>query len=267
MPKLSIITINLNNAKGLEKTIESVIDQTFTDFEYIIIDGNSTDDSVSIIKQYEKKIDYWISEPDKGIYNAMNKGILKATGEYCYFLNSGDVITNNNVLKEVFNDSERREDILYGNHIKIYAEGKMIKVKAKTDLSMIDFFHKSPFCHQAAILKRGLFLTHGLYNEGYKNISDWQFFVENMIMRNCTSRYVDIDMVYFDVTGVSSSNYTLTVAERNNWFNSSIPRFQNDYYLFKEFTESDFFPLFVKAKKNKLVRYAVKLLRKLLCRQ
>jgi len=83
--KLSIITVNLNNAAGLQKTIESVITQTFTDYEYIIIDGGSTDGSVDVIKQHADKITYWVSEPDKGIYNAMNKGILQAKGEYCLF--------------------------------------------------------------------------------------------------------------------------------------------------------------------------------------
>jgi glycosyltransferase involved in cell wall biosynthesis len=88
--KLSVITINYNNAIGLRKTIESVVNQTFRDYEYIIIDGGSTDGSVDVIKEYADKIDYWVSEPDKGIYNAMNKGVAAAHGEYTNFLNSGD---------------------------------------------------------------------------------------------------------------------------------------------------------------------------------
>ncbi|MDR2910496.1 MAG: glycosyltransferase [Bacteroidales bacterium] len=94
--KLSIITINLNNVAGLQKTIESVVKQTFTDYEYIVIDGGSTDGSADIIKQHANKITYWVSEPDKGIYNAMNKGIRVAKGEYCLFLNSGDWLINSN---------------------------------------------------------------------------------------------------------------------------------------------------------------------------
>ena len=88
--KLSVITINFNNRDGLRKTIESVVNQTYNDFEYIIIDGGSTDGSVDVIKEYADRIDYWVSEPDKGIYNAMNKGIDVAKGEYCIFMNSGD---------------------------------------------------------------------------------------------------------------------------------------------------------------------------------
>ena len=112
-PKLSIITINLNNAAGLRKTIESVVNQTFTDYEYLIIDGGSTDGSVEVIKEFADKITYWVSEPDKGIYNAMNKGILKARGEYLQFLNSGDWLVDNEVLFRVFS-LNHFEDILYG---------------------------------------------------------------------------------------------------------------------------------------------------------
>ena len=104
MPKLSIITINLNNAQGLEKTIKSVVSQTYSDYEYIIIDGASTDGSVDVIQEYRNKITYWVSEPDTGIYNAMNKGILKATGEYCQFLNSGDILVDNNVTERMLSD-------------------------------------------------------------------------------------------------------------------------------------------------------------------
>ena len=102
--KYSIITINYNNRDGLEKTIQSVINQTCQDFEFIIIDGGSTDGSVDIIKKYNDRINYWVSEPDKGIYNAMNKGILQAHGEYLNFMNSGDCFFDNEVLNKVNNN-------------------------------------------------------------------------------------------------------------------------------------------------------------------
>ena len=102
MPQLSIITINYNNLAGLQKTFESVFNQTFQDFEYIVIDGGSTDGSKELIEQYHDKIDYWVSEPDSGIYNAMNKGIVRANGEYLQFLNSGDSLLGENILKNVF---------------------------------------------------------------------------------------------------------------------------------------------------------------------
>ena len=110
--KYSIITINYNNKDGLEKTILSVINQTCQDFEYIIIDGGSTDGSVDVIKKYADRIDYWVSEPDKGIYNAMNKGIIKAKGEYLNFMNSGDCFYDNEVLSNVYQNGMCSEMIV-----------------------------------------------------------------------------------------------------------------------------------------------------------
>ena len=101
--KLSIITVNRNNAGGLKKTIDSVTAQTYTGFEFIIIDGASEDDSPRIIREHAGRLSYWISEPDNGTYDAMNKGIRAATGEYCLFLNSGDFLIHPGVLEEIFN--------------------------------------------------------------------------------------------------------------------------------------------------------------------
>ena len=111
--KLSIITVNLNNLEGLKRTYESVVCQTFTDYEWIVIDGGSTDGSREFIEQHQDKFAYWCSEPDKGIYNAMNKGIMRAKGEYLNFMNSGDCFASNDTLIRVLVD-ERNEDIIYG---------------------------------------------------------------------------------------------------------------------------------------------------------
>ena len=111
--KLSIITVNLNNMEGLQKTCDSIISQTFKNFEWIVIDGGSADGSKELIEEYGSNISYWVSEPDKGIYNAMNKGIKVAKGEYLYFLNSGDYLFDSNALSDVFLDNPK-EDIVYG---------------------------------------------------------------------------------------------------------------------------------------------------------
>ena len=112
--QLSIITINYNNGDGLQRTIESVIKQNFKSYEYIVIDGGSTDKSIDVIKRNKNHINYWISEPDTGIYNAMNKGIRKATGEYLIMINSGDVLVNEDVLDTVFKKNNN-SDIIYGD--------------------------------------------------------------------------------------------------------------------------------------------------------
>ena len=112
MSILSIITINYNNVLGLKRTLESVTGQSYSNFEYIVIDGGSTDGSKEHILKYSDKISYWISEPDRGIYHAMNKGIAKASGEYLLFMNSGDLFYNNFILNEVIDDISKY-DLIY----------------------------------------------------------------------------------------------------------------------------------------------------------
>ncbi len=199
--KLSIITINRNNAEGLRKTIESVVSQTFTDFEYIIIDGASTDESVNIIKEYADRITYWVSEPDTGIYNAMNKGILKASGEYLLFLNSGDCLFNKQVLFEVF-DKPFNEDFVYGDEI-IEINSRQIKSTYPNKLDF-GYLRRGGLPHQSTFIRREMF-DNELYNENYKVISDWEFVVENIIFRNKTYLKKNITVTVFDGNGVSAS--------------------------------------------------------------
>ena len=116
MPLISIITINYNNAKGLQKTLDSVVSQSFQDFEFIVIDGNSTDKSVDVIKQFTR-VNGWVSEKDNGIYDAQNKGILKAKGNYLLFLNSGDILANSNVFQKVSSVLSGGKSFYYGNLI------------------------------------------------------------------------------------------------------------------------------------------------------
>jgi glycosyltransferase involved in cell wall biosynthesis len=138
MLKLSIITVNLNNAAGLRKTIESVRAQTFKDFEHIIIDGDSTDESVAVIKKFEDGFSYWVSEPDGGIYQGMNKGTRVAKGEYCLYLNSGDYLYNSKVLEKVFKE-KFSEDLVYGNSIIENITGEKI-CGYKNNLNLVNFY-------------------------------------------------------------------------------------------------------------------------------
>ena len=115
--KISIISINYNNKEGLRKTVESVVNQTYKNFEYIVIDGGSTDDSTDILDEYHEKINYIVSEPDSGIYNAMNKGIKVAKGDYLLFLNSGDCLIDQFVIQKVITELNDKISIYYGNLI------------------------------------------------------------------------------------------------------------------------------------------------------
>lgn len=202
--KLSVITINYNNASGLENTIKSVINQTYEDFEYIVIDGNSTDESVDIIKKYADKIDYWVSEPDSGIYNAMNKGIKKAKGEYLNFLNSGDCFFNSETLTNIFHNKEYLAPILRGIQICIRPSGETFRWNnfGDRDLTLYDFYVDG-LRHQATFIAQSLFEKYGLYDEKYKIVSDWKLFLQ-CILNGEPSTFLNFDIILFDMTGISN---------------------------------------------------------------
>lgn len=220
--KYSIITINFNNKEGLRKTIESVICQSYKDFEYIIIDGGSVDGSIEVIQEYADKVDYWVSEPDHGIYNAMNKGILQARGEYLIFMNSGDCFHDAGVLDKVA--PWLQSDIVTGE------ESRMRRM-VRQDITMFDFI-KGTIPHQASFIKRELFAGH-LYDENYKIVSDWKFFIEAVVLRNCSFRKIEVVICDFDPTGIGSVHPELNEKERREVLESLFPeRVLKDYELF-----------------------------------
>jgi glycosyltransferase involved in cell wall biosynthesis len=243
--KLSIITINFNNREGLKKTIESVIAQTFRDYEYLVIDGGSTDGSVDVIKQYAAQITYWVSEPDKGIYDAMNKGIGQSKGEYCQFLNSGDTLHSDTVLEKVFSE-EYAEDIVTGNFVELYPHKTVLRkgrAYAREQegkfITLFDLFVGS-ISHQASFIRRKLFDQYGLYDVNYKIASDWIFFLKTIGLNDVKVKYVDIDIVYFSMDGISNTNLSLSHSERTNILKSLFPPvIFEDYQHFIKM-ESDF---------------------------
>jgi len=203
---LSIITINLNNCRGLEKTVLSVINQSYKDFEYIVIDGGSTDGSVELIKKHKEKIDTWVSEKDKGIFQAMNKGIAKATGKYLLFLNSGDSLVDNNVLKK-FASFRLEEDIIYGN--LFFTGGSEIPAWCPPTHLSFNHFVENSIPHQASFIKKSLFEKVGLYSEQLKISSDWKFFLDAVVKFNCTYKKIELFISDFDVNGVSNNRKLL----------------------------------------------------------
>ena len=149
--KYSIVTINYNNAEGLRRTIQSVVSQTYADYEYLIIDGGSTDGSVDIIKEYENKISYWVSEKDGGIYNAMNKGVKASNGEYLIFMNSGDVFYRDKVLEDI-QSTNKTDDIIVGKVFTDKGEEFLYQPNQPT----MYFFYSSTIPHQGAFIKKWL---------------------------------------------------------------------------------------------------------------
>jgi glycosyltransferase involved in cell wall biosynthesis len=221
---LSIITINLNNVIGLHKTILSVINQNFSDYEYIVIDGGSNDGSVDLIKEFSDKITFWKSEPDAGIYNAMNKGISASNGGYLLFLNSGDWLVNDQVLHNLFSGFSDC-DFLYGNLIKIYSDGQQTVDKG-FEGKAIDLFSllRGTINHASCIIKKSLFDRYGLYDERHKIVSDWKFFLQAIGLSNSKVSYKDIDVTYFDMNGISNNNLTLRRQEREQVLEEIIPK-------------------------------------------
>jgi glycosyltransferase involved in cell wall biosynthesis len=246
--KLSIITINYNNAEGLRKTLASVASQTYRDIEHIIVDGASTDGSVDVIKEYENQLNithstihlFWSSEKDNGIYDAMNRGIRKATGEYVQILNSGDLLAAPDVtermmaaLNELMNEgvNELREvPIFYGNMLKSY-DGKTIinrdtcGGKMYTPESFL-YFYKGTLNHDCAYIRRDLFEKYGLYNEDMKICSDWEWYVRAIVLGGEKPIYTNIDVTIFDMNGVSEShgkNAELIKKERREYLESILP--------------------------------------------
>lgn len=209
--KLSIITINLNNKAGLERTIQSVINQTYKDFEYILIDGGSTDGSGDIIKRYEEKINYWVSEKDNGIYNAMNKGILRASGEYCLFINSGDFFIQSNLLYEMLSYING-EDILYGNGFFEAKNNTLDKLECPLKLTL-GFFTMYCLLHPCTLIKKNLFDKYGFYNESNKIVSDWEFFIKATILNNVKTTLIPLEIAIAEDNGISRNIEYKTILE------------------------------------------------------
>ena len=206
---LSIITINYNNREGLQKTIDSVLAQTWKDFEWIVIDGGSTDGSRELIERFQEHFAYWCSEPDKGVYNAMNKGIAKAKGEYLNFMNSGDTFYEAETLQKAFSE-ERTADILYGDYLQVSdAHSKLINYP-----NPIDFysFYNCMICHQALMIKACWLKEQG-YDESMKICSDWKHLLW-MALKGATFEHVGVPVCRYDMGGISSTQDELYQREK-----------------------------------------------------
>lgn len=214
--QLSIITINRNNAVGLEKTLKSVASQTCKDFEHVIIDGASTDNSVDVIKKYESSLSTfktphpikWVSEPDKGIYNAMNKGIRMASGDYTQILNSGDCLATDATIEQMLGELKKNEypDFLYGNMIKVWPDGRKYKGgTGKTRKFTFFDFYSGMLDHDGAFVRKDLYERFGFYDESLKICSDWKWMLNVVPLGGVQPVYANVDSILFDMSGVSES--------------------------------------------------------------
>lgn len=226
--KLSIVTINFNNAEGLRKTLASVAEQSYREIEHIIVDAASTDGSVDVIKEYADASNHkvvWSSEKDKGIYNGMNKGICKATGEYIQILNSGDIFAAPDVVSRMVTEIEKAEypELLYGNMIKKdYSTGKIIEITGQEEYSL-RLFYASTLNHDCCYIRRDLFDTYGLYDENLKIVSDWKWFMQAIGFGKVKPVYRDINVTIFDASGISETNLELRNNERRKVLEEVLP--------------------------------------------
>lgn len=265
--KLSIITINYNNAEGLRKTLASVAAQTFEHVEHIIVDGGSTDNSVDVIKEYVRQVEsgkwkvesvVWSSEKDMGIYNAMNKGIeialgrrivnsfnhselvedknkgvKKATGDYVWILNSGDCVAAPDTIERMMGVLDQTSNIrlLLGNIVKIYPDGRKLSEKKgrahstqpiPLETSMLTFY-RGTVPQDAAFVRRNLFEKYGCFDDKLKIVSDWKLYLNMIALGDVKPMYVNIDVVLFDMKGVSNLNIEQRNAEKRAYLKEVLP--------------------------------------------
>lgn len=235
--RLTIITINYNNAEGLRNTLASVAAQTYDDIEHIIVDAASTDGSVDVIKEYAENVKHtvvWTSEKDKGIYDGMNRGVRKATGDYVWILNSGDCAAASDTIERIMRTlSDSHIDILLGNIIHVYPGDKkacdplpLMRIKDETprlmDVSMLTFY-TGTVPQDAAFVRRELFEKYGYFDEKMKICADWKLYLNMIALGGVLPNYVNIDVVLFDMTGISNMNNELRLAERKAYLEEVLP--------------------------------------------
>lgn len=202
LPKISIVTITYNAQEYIEQTIKSVLEQDYKNIEYIIIDGNSRDDTLSIINKYKKNIDIVISEPDNGIYNAMNKGLSYISGKWVNFLNAGDTFCNSQILSKTFEKLPENIDLIYGDWINVNGRGLYFYVQANPILNIKVLSSKFQMNHQSLFVKAKNLPQFDL---SYKIKADYQWVIDIIKKLNEHNiRYINEAFVYYDIEGVSA---------------------------------------------------------------
>lgn len=225
MSKITIITVNFNNLEGLKKTAESVLSQTYKDFEFIIVDGGSRDGSKEYIEEISDNVTLWVSEPDSGIYNAMNKGIKMAKGDYICFLNSGDIFFEGDTLAQAAEKIDGNIGIYYGDVFFDHARKKRL-IPAPKKLAF-PFLIANSINHQSTFIKRNLFDEVFYYNEDLKIIADWEFIIYAVCKKEISTQHLGMVVSIYDASGVSSikENQKAILADRQSVVNKHFPLF------------------------------------------
>lgn len=248
--KLSIITINWNNREGLRATMENVLGQSARDqFEYVVVDGGAPDGSGEMLaSEYAGRLDKWTSQPIKPIYRKMNMGVEMATGDYLLFLNSGDALNDADVVRDVLPHLDGTHDLVIGTIM----EGKR-RTRVPDDITYL-WMYKASIPHNGAFIKRELLVKHP-YDENLTIVSDWKFFLQALILDNCSYKLIDRDIAYFDQTGISSTRPLQVEEERRKVLDDLVPaRISADYLQFTKgqgYKNTDYDRFYIKLRKYK----------------
>ena len=218
--KVTIVTVTYNAEELLEATINSIINQTYENIEYIIIDAASTDDTIEIIKQYEDKIDYWVSEADEGIYFAMNKAIEKATGKWLNFMNAGDTFVDHTTIQKVIDSLKKDTELIYGDHI---CDGVIGSVKDR------NITRSMPSCHQSLFVKTDLMKQYP-YNTFYSISADYEFLLK-MYQLGKKFQYIEEPIANYLRNGFSDQN-------QDRWYLESLTLMMNNHIDLDEIIQS-----------------------------
>ena len=241
--KYSIITVNYNNKEGLHKTIESVIHQTYRDFEFIVIDGGSTDGSVEVLKEYDTQIDYWISEPDGGIYQGMNKGIKKATGDYLNFMNSGDCFFASDILEKVSHYNSHA-DFIVGKDFHYDNKNQQGHASIQPPRTTMIHFFVATLDHQSSFIKRELF-KDSLYDESHRLVSDWIFYTEKIVKEQKQVQFIPDIVCRREEGGLSEQQWGKNRKEIDQYLHQFLfPGIYEDYATLAKLDKTSLYRLF-----------------------
>lgn len=265
--KISIITINYNDVEGLKRTYKSVKDQSFKDYEFIMIDGGSTDGSKEFIEEIQGDLSYWVSEPDNGVFHAMNKGIKASAGKYLYFLNSGDELFASDVLETVSSQFTDDVRIYYGDVQRIYTDGTT-RIKKYPDELSFEFFYDSAIAHQTSFVERTVFEEVFYFNEDYKLFGDWAFFTCAICWYNISYKHLGIVVAKYDMDGISSQpeNQKKYRFERVEIYEKYFPLIYKDYEKMvgrRSFRHDLFHQLNSNKRTRKMVYFCMRIINKL----
>lgn len=250
--KLSIVTINYNNANGLKSTLNSVLNQSTTDFEYVVIDGGSKDQSLDLIMQNDQRIEYYVSEPDKGIYDAMNKGILAANGEYLMFLNSGDLLADEKVVELCLKNIEEHKDvdIFYGDIWGIVDSKADKWLHTHPESIDLVFLQTQNINHQSSLIRKSVFDDCGLYPNIYRLAGDHWLFLKALV-RHKLFYHINYPLVIYDYSGASAISRAAYIEEMYNMWANEVPAHLNE--LVSKYNKLNF------ERKKRFVKAGIKL--------